>query len=221
MRLAYATFHPFEPAAGAAERPLPALIALHGFGSHALDLLTLAPELAGGRLLVICPQAPYHLPDFYGFSWSRDPTAPADPAEPDAAADALRTLLDDAIPRLGIDPTRLALLGFSQGGMMAAPLALGEPQRFAGLALLSTSVVGARSAVLTAAPDAARLPVLVQHGTQDPAIPVAQAQASVERLRELGLAPEYEEYAMAHEVSRESTTALTRWLERVLRLDAR
>lgn len=216
MRLACSIYHP------GGDEPLPALIALHGFGSHALDLLGLAPDIAGGRLLVICPQAPHRLPDFYGFSWSGgDPGAPGAPGQLDAAADAVRSLIDDAITRFAIDPGRLALLGFSQGGMLAAPLALRDPERYAGLALLSTTIVGARSGELTATAAAARLPVLVQHGARDEAIPVAQAHASVERLRALGLAPEYEEYPMAHEVSRTSTTALTRWLERVLRLDPR
>jgi phospholipase/carboxylesterase len=213
MRLACAIADP------GGDEPPAALVALHGFGSHALDLLGLAPELAGGRLLLICPQAPHRLPGFYGFSWSgADPTAAGAAGRLAEARAAVLATIDEATERYGLAPQRLALLGFSQGGMLAAPLALAQPERFAGLALLSTSVVGPHAGELAPAAAAAQLPILVQHGTRDEAIPVAQAHASLQRLRAAGLAPEYEEYPMAHEVSRPSMAALTRWLERVLGL---
>ena len=41
------------------------------------------------------------------------------------------TFLDDALERYPIDNKKLAVLGFSQGGVMAYSLGLGEPERFA------------------------------------------------------------------------------------------
>ena len=35
--------------------PHPTLLVLHGWGANALDLLGLAPHLAAGRFLVLCP----------------------------------------------------------------------------------------------------------------------------------------------------------------------
>ena len=43
--------------------PFPTIIALHGWGANALDLLGLAPILHGGRALVLCPQGPLGLAD--------------------------------------------------------------------------------------------------------------------------------------------------------------
>src|SRR5258708_20338931 len=52
MRLIHTLYEP------AGEGPHPTLIAMHGFGASALDLLGLAPYIADGRFLLICPQGP-------------------------------------------------------------------------------------------------------------------------------------------------------------------
>src|ERR1043166_8667895 len=54
------------------------------------------------------------------------------------SGDRLRAFLDAALERYPIERKKLVALGFSQGGVMAYGLALGEPERFAGLAVLSS-----------------------------------------------------------------------------------
>jgi phospholipase/carboxylesterase len=115
--------------------------------------------------------------------------------------------------RYPVDPRKVVMLGFSQGGVLAYIAALGAPARFAGLAALSSWLPPALVAGL--APDAGRgeLPVLVQHGSADEIIAVARAHGSVETLRELGAHPTYREYPMGHEISAASLGDLSRWLE--------
>jgi predicted esterase len=57
------------------------------------------------------------------------------------------------------------------------------------------------------------LPVLVQHGTNDPTIEVARARDSVERLRDLKVPLSYREYEMGHEIAARSLGDLSAWLE--------
>ena len=53
---------------------LPTVVALHGYGSHAMDLVGLHPMLADGRLLVVCPQAAHRIEaGAFSFSWSPRP----------------------------------------------------------------------------------------------------------------------------------------------------
>src|SRR5262249_61684562 len=52
MDLVHAVFVP------AGDGPHPAILAMHGWGSNALDLLGLAPYVAGGRCLMLAPQGP-------------------------------------------------------------------------------------------------------------------------------------------------------------------
>lgn len=203
------------------EGPIPTVIALHGHGAHAQDLIGLAPHLAGGRLLWICPQAQHPIePSFFGFTWfQRDPATGQRAAdEPERTIEVVRGFLDVAFERYRVDPARVVLLGFSQGGMLGYGLALAEPGRFRGLAALSTSLSEEQAARLMPGTGVEGLPVLVQHGTQDEAISVERARESRERLRALGIEPEYHEYAMGHAIGQQSAGDLSRWLERVLDL---
>jgi phospholipase/carboxylesterase len=195
--------------------PHPTILALHGWGANAFDLLGLAPWLVGGRFLALCPQGPVEVPldGASGFGWFPITLgAPPDPRQFDAAVDSLRAFLDTALQRYPVDPRKLVALGFSQGGVMAYELALSEPQRFAGLAALSSWLPAARAQQFPAA-HRDDLPTLVQHGTHDELIDVARARESVEVLRSLAVPVTYREYEMGHEISPKSLGDLVAWLQ--------
>jgi phospholipase/carboxylesterase len=196
--------------------PFPTLIALHGFGASCQDLLGLAPELLGGSLLVIAPQGPIRVPiapGYYGYAWfpiSRG--GPPDLRGVEAARKALDEFLASACARYPIDPSRVLVLGFSQGGVMAYDLALREPDAYAGLIALSSWLPEELARSYLATPAHQLLPTLVQHGSEDPMVPAARGSESHRLLREMGMPVTYAEYAMAHEISRESLADLNRWL---------
>jgi len=52
----------------AGDGPFPTVIALHGWGASAHDLLGLAPLLHGGGALVLCPQGPWALAEAGSFA---------------------------------------------------------------------------------------------------------------------------------------------------------
>ena len=58
-------------------------------------------------------------------------------------------------------------------------------------------------------------PVLVQHGTHDPLIPVKRSRDLVRELRSLGVPTVYREYPMEHQVALESLRDAADWLTRV------
>ena len=124
----------FEPEGAG---PHPTILALHGWGANALDLLGLSPHLCQGRFLVLCPQGPLRVPigpNMVGHGWF--PLTSGGPLDVQAvlsARETVRTFLDAALQRYPIDAKKLCVLGFSQGGVMGYSLALGEPERFAGL----------------------------------------------------------------------------------------
>ena len=213
MRFLHAVLHP------GGEGPFPTLIALHGHGAHALDLIGLNQLLPDG-LLWLCPQAQFTIEQgFYGFTWFHfDGADQRRQEESDQVIDELREFIDRAVERYPIDPERLALLGFSQGGMLGYRIALSEPGRFAGLAALSTTLSAETAAAASAGDPLSRLPVLVQHGAHDPMIAVARARESRERLEQLGVDLEYHEYQMGHQVNSESARHLGAWLTSVLKL---
>jgi phospholipase/carboxylesterase len=125
----------------------------------------------------------------------------------------LEKFLDQCMARYPIDQNKFAVLGFSQGGVMAYSLALTRPQRFAALAALSTWLPKELVPRLGVSDEVGNLPVLVQHGTNDPTIEVARARDSVEGLRNLKVPLTYREYEMGHEITPRCLGDLSTWLE--------
>ncbi len=201
----------------AGDGPFPAILALHGWGANAHDLLGLAPLLHGGEALVLCPQGPLAFeiqPGFHGFGWF--PIGRGDPPEPGAFDRAVANVdgfLQSALAAYPVDLRKLVVMGFSQGGAMAYSLALQNPARFAGLVALSSWLPEPLEAGLPSAAELADLPTLVVHGTKDPMVPVDLAQAARDKLVARGLPVVYREYEMAHEIAPEALRGLVEWLE--------
>lgn len=204
----------------AASGPLPTVFAIHGHGAHAQDLLGLAPVLAGGRVQFICPQAAFPLQaGMLSYTWfeSSGGDLRRTPEEFERVSTVLEGFIDEATERYQADPARSVVLGFSQGGGLAYRLGLARPRRFVGVAALSTWLPD--EAVAAADRDQlAGLPVLVQHGTADPLVAIDRGRESRDRLVELGIEPDYREYAMQHQISNESLVDLSQWIGRVLAL---
>jgi len=211
MDLLYAAHVP------AGDGPFPTVIAIHGWGANAHDLLGLAPLLHGGRALVLCPQGQVKVPvggGNYGYGWFQlIPGAPPDVAAFERAATSLRAFVDGAQARYPIDPQRIVPIGFSQGGTMAYDLALRDPGRFAGLAALSSWFPGQLAETLPKLPEHEGFPVLVVHGTQDPMLEVERARESRELLRPFGVALTYREFDMGHEIRPEALRVILKWLD--------
>ena len=197
--------------------PFPTILTLHGRGANAFDLLGLAPHICSGRFLVICPQGPLETPiapDTMGYAWyPMSLGGPPDVAAILSSQKLLKDFLDECLRQYPIDPKKLVVLGFSQGGVMAYSLALANPERFAALAVLSTWLPNEMVAQSEIGSAVQSLPTLVQHGTQDQMIEVGRARDSVEKLRELRVPLTYREYEMGHEIRPRSLSELSTWLE--------
>ena len=211
MNLIHTMYEPAGPG------PYPTILTLHGRGANSLDLLGLAPMLCGGKFLMICPQGPLETPigpEAVGYAWF--PMSMGGPPDVDAILSSQRKLLeflDACSNRYPIDPKNLALLGFSQGGVLAYSLALANPERFAALAVLSSWLPKELMPRLNISDAVQSLPTLVQHGTQDPMIEVDRARTSVAQLRELRAPLTYREYEMGHEISPRSLSELSAWMD--------
>jgi len=197
--------------------PHPTILTLHGRGANAFDLLGLAPHTCNGKFLMICPQGPLETPigpDATGYAWY--PMSMGGPPDIQAILSSqkmLQLFLDECLERYPIDPKKLVVLGFSQGGVMAYSLALADAGRFAALAVLSSWLPQELVFELSVGEAVQPLATLVQHGTQDNMIEVERARDSVERLRQLHVPLTYREYDMGHEIRPRSLSDLSAWLE--------
>lgn len=181
----------FGPAAGGAARQL--VVLLHGWGADGNDLIGLAPYMA--RLLPHAAFVSPHGPEPcdanpMGRQWFslNDRSASQMRLGAETVAPSIDAFIDEELSRLGLADEVLALVGFSQGTMMALHVA---PRR----ARPCAAVVGYSGMLL--APDAlaaqvrARPPVLLVHGEDDPVVPVAALAAAVDGLSAAGIAVEW------------------------------
>jgi phospholipase/carboxylesterase len=211
MKLIHTVFEP------EGEGPFPAIIAFHGWGANAFDLLGLAPYVGEGRFVMLCPQGPMEVPlggGAAGYGWYPISMGGARPADTDVepAVQAATAFLDEALGRYPIDARKLILLGFSQGGVMAYNLALRQPGRFAALVGISTWFPPELTQKVGDAEALQQLPTLIQHGSADPAIDVGRARQSVESLRSLKVPLIYREYDCGHEINAQGLRDLSNFL---------
>jgi phospholipase/carboxylesterase len=200
----------------AGKGPFPTIVALHGFGASAHDLIGLAPLVQQGEALFLCPQGPMPIeaaPGQRAYGWfPLSQGGEIDAAALVGARGLIEAFLDDATALYPIDPDRLVLLGFSQGGVMAYDLALGRPERFRALVALSSWLPDAVLRGLRDDPARAGLVTLVMHGTQDPMVPIQAAHDARTKLEALGIDAAWGEYDMGHEINPQALRDLVGWL---------
>jgi phospholipase/carboxylesterase len=167
------------PASGGSPRQL--VVLLHGYGADGQDLISL-----GQHWRALLPDAAFvapHAPEpcagnpAYGRQWFE--LTFRDMSERwrgvNHAAPALNAFLDQELAGLGLTDEALALVGFSQGTMMALHVGFRRARPMAGIVGFSGLLAGPE---YLAGEIVSRPPVLLVHGDSDDVIPVeALAQA--------------------------------------------
>jgi phospholipase/carboxylesterase len=175
------------PATGG--KPKHLVVLLHGYGADGRDLLGLAPSWRGSlpNAEFLAPNAPFPCemsPAGYQWFGFEQRTGEEILAGTRAAAAILDPFLDEALAARGLTDRDLALVGFSQGAMMALHVALRRPHAVAGVVAFSGALIGAE---LLRDEIRARPPVLLVHGDADPVVPFASMAMAEQALRAAGV----------------------------------
>ncbi|HAX74904.1 MAG TPA: serine esterase [Cyanobacteria bacterium UBA11372] len=187
--------------------PKGTIVCLHGYGANAQDLASLATYLNLPDYQFIFPDAPFPHPEVPGgkawYSFENN----------DGLTESQQILTDWILSlenNTGVPLSRTILSGFSQGGAMTLDVGLKFP--LAGLVSLSGYLHrGAGETKKDSFP-----PVLIVHGFQDLVVPVNAARNARTTLTNLGVAVEYQEFNMGHEVTLEVLSLMRSFVLQVM-----
>jgi phospholipase/carboxylesterase len=169
------------------------VVFLHGYGADGADLLgladALAPHLPGTAF--VAPDAPEPCRGApYGRQWFPIPWLDGS-SEVEAGAGLARAardldaFLDARLAEAGLPASALALVGFSQGAMIALHVAPRRSLPVAAIVAISGRLLQPGSLADEAV---VRPPVLLIHGDADPVVPFADMQAAGQALAGAGFA---------------------------------
>ena len=163
------------------------VVFLHGYGADGADLLGLADALAPHLpdTAFVAPDAAERVPGApFGQQWFAIPRFDGSSlAEADAglqrSTDDLNAFIDQRLASERIGPQGLALLGFSQGAMMALQVAPRRKQACAAVVAISGRLIHPER---LAAEASAKPPVLVMHGDEDQVVDFTEMAAACSAL---------------------------------------
>ena len=211
----------------------PVVVLFHGFGAPGDDLVPLWRVLdVPQETRFVFPAAPLSLDFGFGDArawWMLDmerlaqKRAEGNWAEliqevPDglsAAREKVIDLLTLVRKELHVASGELLIGGFSQGAMLACDIVLRTDQDFAGLVLLSGSLI-AKNEWAALISRRKGLPVFQSHGTDDPILSPVVAQQLREMLTTEGIPVEWHEFRGGHEIPMDILERLGVFIKEVL-----
>ena len=201
------------------------IIWLHGLGATADDFPPIVPHLgldASRPIRFIFPQAPdrpitinggMRMPGWYDIK-GLDLAAKEDREGVEESKATVEALIQQQIDS-GVPAENIILAGFSQGGAVTYYSGVRTQYKLAGLLTLSTYLVFLDQTEAEQSGVNQSSPIFASHGTQDPVVPVALGQQSVEALQGLGYSVQWQTYPMQHEVTLPQIEAIGQWINAV------
>lgn len=170
------------------------VVFLHGYGADGNDLIAIGKEWQSllPDATFVSPHAPFPCAQApVGREWF--PLSLRDPEElwqgVNQARPTLDAFLDAELAHLNLDDSRLALVGFSQGTMMALHVGLRRKRAPGAILGYSGMLIGPEHLAEATARDAKGLPppIFLIHGNEDDLIPVESLFLAGEELNRVGI----------------------------------
>ena len=183
------------------------VVLMHGFGAPGTDLIGLEAAFGrAGSIAFLFPEAPIDLGR--GRAWwqlgdwraRREAGVDLSQEEPPgmaAAAEKIAALLREV--EQTVPASRIFIGGFSQGAMLALDVALRSEQSYAGVMVLSGTLVAA-SRWQREAERHRRVPVLVTHGSRDTMLPIEGGRRLRVLLERAGMRVRWVEFDGPHTI---------------------
>ncbi|MDX2137378.1 MAG: dienelactone hydrolase family protein [Chloroflexota bacterium] len=180
-----------------------ALILLHGRGSNAEDILSLAQEIGGAHVAALAPQAA-------GNSWY--PLRFIEPIERNepylSSALGVVEALVAYVEAQGISAERIIIGGFSQGACLASEYVARNARRYGGLLVFSGGLIGNTVDVTRYPGTLSGTPVFIGCDPKDFHIPLERVQETSAQFRAMGAVVDERIYRdLGHTINEEELEA--------------
>ncbi len=197
------------------------IIWLHGLGADGFDFAPIVPDLDLNKQGVkfIFPHAPIRpitINNGYPMrGWYDIVTLDPDSFQDDmpgirGSAQYVEELIADEIQQ-GIDPLKIIVVGFSQGGAIALFAGLTSSIKIGGIIALSTYLPA--NEIVALEQQMHCLPILMIHGSHDQTISLKYAEQSRDFLLKMSCKLEFEVYPMGHTLCQEELIKISQWLK--------
>jgi phospholipase/carboxylesterase len=179
------------------------IIALHGRGGNAADILQLAAAVGDESCTLLAPQAT-------GFSWYPysflAPPAQNEPSLSSALSIVKQTY--DHVVANGITPEKVFLLGFSQGACLTLEFAARHARRYGGVIAFTGGLIGDRIYPENYKGDFEGTSFYIGSSDVDPHVPLPRIYASENILRDMGASIQTDIFpGMGHTINEQEMAA--------------
>ncbi len=200
------------------------VIWLHGLGADGHDFVPIVPELDlpdQANIRFIFPHAPtrpvtinggYSMRAWYDIlSMNLGDDLSSKREDIMASVDMINKVIEAQL-ELGVEPSKILLAGFSQGGVIALYAALHFPEKLAGVMALSTHMPFADDILKDIDDEHAQIPIFSAHGTDDAVVPHSNGTQYREALKDKDFDITVRDYPMQHSVCADEIRDISRWL---------
>lgn len=195
----------------------PLVILLHGYGSNEQDLFGIQNEWPA-QYNYLSVRAPIVMEEG-SYQWFRQKGKGAYNGETDDLKTSGQVLLDfiaQAAKKYHTEPSKVFLVGFSQGAIMSYEVALRHPEAVGGIAALSGRILPVLKSALKPNEELQKLAIFIGHGTADKRLPFHDGTEADSLLQSLSLKPEFHAYpGVGHSISAAEIQDLSAWLQRL------
>lgn len=195
------------------EKPAMVLL-MHGVGSNEEDMFRLGNEFSG-NVVVVSARAPFTIaPGRYAWFALEviDGLRKINEEQAEKSRQVINLFVNQLSEKYNVDPQRVYIGGFSQGGIMAYSTGLTYPKKFAGIFAFSSRLLSEVKPLIKDKKELAHLKLFIAHGTEDQTLVVEYGRDAKAFLAPLLPKLEYHEYKMAHAVVAEELEDFKIWL---------
>nr|WP_315251264.1 alpha/beta fold hydrolase [uncultured Flavobacterium sp.] len=194
----------------------PLIILLHGVGSNEQNMFSFADALPD-KYKVVSVRGPLTFGNG-SYAWFQVQFGAngsiINEEQAENARKEIIMFIEDLNTVEEFDLNQVYLMGFSQGGIMSYSVALTEPEKVKGIAVMSGRLLPEIKPLVVSEGRLKKVRIFVSHGKQDPVLKYGYAEDAVTYLESMELQPDFHTYNEVHTINKQMLDDVNLWLNK-------